>query len=106
VRGSKARSLLAWLLSAAAGIDNSSCEMKLNIMTGYPDITYARLNAKVALARSLTWLRCLDAAISKLHPYHVVPTTGRKGTPSLRDFACCMATTNKLLVAGLCRPVF
>jgi hypothetical protein len=54
-------------------------------MTGYPDITYGRLNDEAALARSLTWLCCLDAAISKLHPYHVVQSAGRKATPSLRS---------------------
>jgi hypothetical protein len=41
-------------------------------MTGYPDITYESLNGTAALTRSLTWLRCLPAAISKLDPYHVV----------------------------------
>jgi hypothetical protein len=78
VREEKVSSLPACLHTVAAEIDNLSCEMRFNIMTGYPHITYERLNATAALTHSLTWLRCLAAAISKLDPYHVVSRAERK----------------------------
>lgn len=64
MRGEKVRSLPVWLHSVATEIDNLSCEMRFNIMTGYPDITYERLNATAALTHSLTWLRCLPPLAS------------------------------------------
>lgn len=50
-------------------------------MTGYPDITYERLNATAALTRSLTWLRCLTAAISRLDPVTWYRARKGNGTP-------------------------